>query len=91
MIQFTSINRLVMTPVLAIIAILVLLNAASLTIAFSLMSDIEQVEQTNVVHERLVSEALNEFKTQVQEWKNVLLRGASDKDREKYWIVTTLK
>ena len=59
MIQFTSINRLVMNHVLAIIAILVLLNAASLTIAFSLMSDIEQVEQTNVVHERLVSEALN--------------------------------
>ena len=85
MIRFTSINRLIMTPVLAIIAILVLLNAGSLTIAFSLMSDIEQVEQTNVVHERLVSDALTEFKTQVQEWKNVLLRGASDKDREKYW------
>ncbi|MEC9261186.1 MAG: methyl-accepting chemotaxis protein, partial [Pseudomonadota bacterium] len=85
MIRFTSINRLIMTPVLAIIAILVLLNAGSLTIAFSLMSDIDQVEQTNVVHERLVSEALTEFKTQVQEWKNVLLRGASDKDREKYW------
>lgn len=85
MIRFTSINRLIMTPVLAIIAVLVLLNAGSLTIAFSLMSDIEQVEQTNVVHERLVSDALTEFKTQVQEWKNVLLRGASDKDREKYW------
>lgn len=85
MIRFTSINRLIMTPVLAIIAVLVLLNAGSLTIAFSLMNDIERVEQTNVVHERLVSEALNEFKTQVQEWKNVLLRGASDKDREKYW------
>lgn len=85
MIRFTSINRLIMTPVLAIIAVLVLLNAGSLTIAFSLMNDIELVEQTNVVHERLVSEALTEFKTQVQEWKNVLLRGASDKDREKYW------
>lgn len=85
MIRFTSINRLIMTPVLAIIAILVLLNAGSLGIAFSLMSKIEHVEQTNVLHERLVSEALNEFKTQVQEWKNVLLRGASDKDREKYW------
>ena len=85
MIRFTSINRLIMTPVLAIIAVLVLLNAGSLTIAFSLMSDIEQVEQTNVVHERLVSEALTEFKTQVQEWKNVLLRGASEQDREKYW------
>ncbi|MDC8832709.1 hypothetical protein [Alteromonas gilva] len=85
MIRFSSINRLIMTPVLAIITVLVLLNAASLTIAFSLINNIAIVEQTNVVQERQINEALNEFKTQVQEWKNVLLRGRNEEDRLKYW------
>ncbi len=47
MILFTSINRLIMTPVMAIISILVLLNAVSLSLAFSLIEDIEQVERIN--------------------------------------------
>ena len=85
MIRFTSINRLIMTPVMAIISILVLLNAVSLSLAFSLIEDIEQVELTHVESERQISEVLSEFKTQVQEWKNVLLRGGVEKDRNKYW------
>lgn len=31
------------------------------------------------------SQLIAEFSVQVQEWKNVLIRGQSDSDREKYW------
>jgi methyl-accepting chemotaxis protein len=33
-----------------------------------------------------IGELNNNFKTQVQEWKNVLLRGHDDKDLNKYWV-----
>lgn len=85
MLSFRSINNLIMAPVLAIIVLLVLFNGASLTIAFRLIDNVEYVEQTHVSNERKINAALAEFKTQVQEWKNVLLRGAKDTDRDKYW------
>ncbi|MDB5847539.1 MAG: methyl-accepting chemotaxis protein [Rhodoferax sp.] len=36
-------------------------------------------------NERGVSEMLNNFKTQTQEWKNVLLRGKDPKQLDRYW------
>lgn len=85
MFNYTSISRLVMTPVLASFLILVLLNGASILKSFSLLNSFDELENTLVQSERDVNTTLSTFKTQVQEWKNVLLRGHKKEDREKYW------
>jgi methyl-accepting chemotaxis protein len=83
--NYSSISRLVMTPILASFFILILLNGASITKSFSLLHAFDEVDSTLVQAERDVNQVLSTFKTQVQEWKNVLLRGSNDKDRNKYW------
>ncbi len=40
-------------------------------------------------HERLSAAMLSTFKTQVQEWKNVLLRGGDEKQLDRYWTSFT--
>lgn len=46
---------------------------------------LQTIIERDVAHERQISALVAAFKIQVQEWKNVLIRGHDDAQRDKYW------
>ena len=64
---------------------IILASVASYSSALKGMNGFEELVQKDVANERLVTQMLVNFKTQVQEWKNTLLRGADTENRNKYW------
>jgi methyl-accepting chemotaxis protein-1 (serine sensor receptor) len=73
---------------LAIGGALVLAVAAGLFGIYELRQSVATYERVIAVdyhHQHEALGALVDFKTQVQEWKNVLLRGKDAKQLEKYW------
>ncbi len=77
------------TKLLAIIGCGILgLGLVSVLSFFSLSNRVSEFEHVlaHDVQAALAADKMNlEFKTQVQEWKNVLLRGFDSAKREKYW------
>ncbi len=51
----------------------------------STIGEFQRLTEQEISHERRISAMVSGFKKQVQEWKNVLLRGADDEQRAKYW------
>lgn len=80
-----SLSLLVLLPVIAGFICLIAINGYSVLQRYNQLERFERIDHELLDAERLTYDTLNNFKTQVQEWKNVLLRGKDDKSRAKYW------
>jgi methyl-accepting chemotaxis protein-1 (serine sensor receptor) len=73
---------------LAFATLSLLVALAGLIGIFRLWQSVETYErlaQVDFGHERAAAAILTDFKVQVQEWKNVLLRGKDPQQLDKYW------
>ncbi|GAB3032456.1 methyl-accepting chemotaxis protein [Bowmanella dokdonensis] len=80
-----KLSHIISLPVLFGLVVMILLNMASLYQSHRIVNQFKQLESGTIAAERLASSVLANFKTQVQEWKNVLLRGYEQKNLDKYW------
>ncbi len=77
-------TRLLTIFILSMLALSIaaIINAIVLTQTASTYEELVTVDAANAI---ALGKVNQDFKTQVQEWKNVLLRGHNEDDRNKYW------
>lgn len=80
-----SLFRLLTLMIIGSFVAILLIMGGAILFQTKQLALFEDILTTKVENERQINHMDFLFKTQVQEWKNVLLRGYDDNNRNKYW------
>ncbi len=83
--MFSSIQSRLIAAVSAGVLLFIIISGIAISLLNQAISDYNQLIAGSVAQERSINAMNFKFKVQVQEWKNVLLRGKDPQKLKQYW------
>ena len=84
-VNFSSLQIKVLVIVAAAMGTAMAVSVGALTQVYSSIRDLDRISRDDFTTQQTILHAMADFKEQVQEWKNVLLRGKDAGEMQKYW------